>query len=100
MAVSSANVNVRVEQDIKDKAAEILARIGISTSTIITMTNRQVILKNSITFTRTVLTKSKTRDTQSKNEFHADKENGKGQAKAGESSPFVTEFDKILEKVG
>lgn len=100
MAVRSANVNVRVEQDIKDQAEEILARLGISTSTFINMTYRQVILKNGIPFPLTVPAEPKTRDTMTNNEFNAMMENGMRQAKAGESIPVDTAFDKILEKLG
>lgn len=100
MAGRSANVNVRVEQDIKDQAEEILARLGISTSTFINMTYRQVILKNGIPFPLTVPAEPKTRDTMTNNEFNAMMENGMRQAKAGESIPVDTAFDKILEKLG
>ena len=100
MAVRSANVNVRVEQDIKDQAEAILARLGISTSTFINMTYRQVILKNVIPFPLTVPAESKTRDTMTNTEFNAMMENGMRQAKAGESIPVDTAFDKILEKLG
>lgn len=100
MAVRSANVNVRVEQDIKDQAEEILARLGISTSTFINMTYRQVILKNGIPFPLTVPAEPKTRDTMTNTEFNAMMENGMRQAKAGESIPVDTAFDKILEKLG
>lgn len=100
MAVRSANVNVRVEQDIKDQAEAILSRLGISTSTFINMTYRQVILKNGIPFPLTVPAEPKTRDTMTDAEFNAMMENGMRQAKAGESIPVDTAFDKILEKLG
>ena len=44
MATRSANVNVRVEPDIKEQAEAILEKLGVSTSAFINMTYRQVIL--------------------------------------------------------
>ena len=54
MAVKSANVIARVEPDIKEKAEEIMARLGIPASTAINMFYRQIILWNGLPFRPTV----------------------------------------------
>ena len=46
MAVKSSTVMARVEPDIKDKAEEILATLGVSSSGLINMLYRQIILTN------------------------------------------------------
>ena len=45
MAARSANVNVRVEPDVKKRAEDILDKLGVSASAFINMTYRQVIMK-------------------------------------------------------
>lgn len=50
MASRSANVNVRVEPEIKEQAEAILAELGVSVSTFINMTYRQVIFHQGIPF--------------------------------------------------
>ena len=45
MQTKSANVNVRVEPDIKEQAEAILEKLGVSASAFINMTYRQVILR-------------------------------------------------------
>ncbi len=54
MAARSANVNVRVEPDVKEQAEAILEKLGVSVSSFINMTYRQVILRKGIPFTVTV----------------------------------------------
>lgn len=100
MATRSANVNVRVEPDIKEQAEAILEKLGVSASSFINMTYRQVILRNGIPFSVTVPSMPRTRDTMTDVEFNAMMETGLQQAKAGESLPVDEAFDKILERLG
>lgn len=99
MATRSANVNVRVEPDIKEQAEAILEKLGVSVSSFINMTYRQVILRNGIPFSVTVPGTSGTRDTMTDAEFDAMMETGLRQAKAGESLPVDEAFDSILERI-
>lgn len=99
MATRSANVNVRVEPDIKEQAEAILEKLGVSVSSFINMTYRQVILRNGIPFSVTVPGTSGTRDTMTDVEFDAMMETGLRQAKAGESLPVDEAFDSILERI-
>lgn len=100
MAAKSANVNVRVEPDIKEQAEAILEKLGVSVSSFINMTYRQVVIRNGIPFPVTMPTVPKTRDTMTDTEFNAWMENGLRQAKAGESLAADEAFDQILERLG
>ena len=48
--MKSANVTVRVEPDVKEKAEAILGELGIPTSTAINMFYRQIVLWNGLPF--------------------------------------------------
>ena len=76
MAVRSANVNVRVEPDIKKQAEDILDKLGISVSAFINMTYRQVIMKRGIPFSVQLPSEIKTLDTMDDEEFDAMMESG------------------------
>lgn len=97
MAVKTANVNVRVEQNIKEQAEAILERLGISASAFINMTYRQVILQRGIPFEVKLEKTLPTRDTMTKEEFDAMMATGLAQAKAGESIGFEDAFDSLLK---
>lgn len=100
MAARNANVNVRVEADVKEQAEAILEKLGVSVSSFINMTYRQVILRNGIPFSVTVPVMPKTRDTMTDVEFNAMMETGLQQAMSGESLPVDEALDQILEKLG
>ena len=97
MAVKTANINVRVEQDVKDKAEAILDRLGISASAFINMTYRQVILRRGIPFDVSIPADLQTRDTMSDMEFDAMMATGIAQAKAGDSVPYEDAFETLLK---
>ena len=54
MAIKSSNVTARVEPEIKEKAEEILSKLGISASNGINIFYRQVILWNGLPFRPTI----------------------------------------------
>lgn len=100
MATRSANVNVRVEPDIKKQAEAILETLGVSVSSLINMTYRQVILRNGIPFSVTIPSMPKTRDTMTDEEFNEMMEVGWRQAMSGENFLVDEAFDKIQETLG
>ena len=100
MATRNANVNVRVEADVKEQAEAILEKLGVSVSSFINMTYRQVILRNGIPFSVKVPVMPKTRDTMTDVEFNTMMEIGLQQAMSGESLPVDEALDQILEKLG
>lgn len=69
MAVRSANVNVRVEPNIKKQAEDILDQLGVSVSSFINMTYRQVIMKKGIPFSVELPANMKTLDNMTDKEF-------------------------------
>ena len=97
MAARSANVNVRVEPDVKKQAEEILEKLGVSTSAFINMTYRQVIMKRGIPFSVELPSGIKTLDTMTDAEFDEMMQTGLEQAKKGESVPYEEAFDRLME---
>ncbi|AZR01710.1 type II toxin-antitoxin system RelB/DinJ family antitoxin [Trueperella pyogenes] len=53
MAVKTASVNVRIREDVKARAEEILETMGIPRATAIDMFYRQIIMRGEIPFTVT-----------------------------------------------
>ena len=97
MAARSANVNVRVEPDVKKQAEDILEKLGVSTSAFINMTYRQVIMKRGIPFSVELPSGIKTLDTMTDEEFDEMMQTGLEQAKKGESVPYEEAFDRLME---
>ena len=97
MATRSANVNVRVEPNVKKQAEEILDKLGISASTFINMTYRQVIMKKGIPFSVELPAEIKTLDTMTNEEFDEMMQNGLTQAKSGESVPYEEAFHQLMK---
>lgn len=97
MAARSANVNVRVEPDVKKQAEDILDKLGISTSAFINMTYRQVIMKRGIPFPVELPSEIKTLDTINDEEFDDMMQAGLAQAKKGESVPYEEAFDQLMK---
>ena len=97
MATRSANVNVRVEPDVKKQAEDILEKLGVSASAFINMTYRQVIMKRGIPFSVELPSEIKTLDTMTDAEFDEMMQTGLEQAKRGESVPYEEAFDRLME---
>ena len=97
MAARSANVNVRVEPDVKKQAEDILEKLGVSTSAFINMTYRQLIMKRGIPFSVELPSGIKTLDTMTDAEFDEMMQTGLEQAKKGESVPYEEAFDRLME---
>ena len=97
MAARSANVNVRVEPDVKKQAEDILDKLGVSASAFINMTYRQVIMKRGIPFSVELPSGIKTLDTMTDAEFDEMMQTGLEQAKKEESVPYEEAFDRLME---
>ena len=74
MAIRSANVAARIEPEIKEKAEQILSKLGISASAGINMFYRQVILWNGLPFRPSIPTDG------NEEGFGKEPENGNSQA--------------------
>lgn len=97
MAARSANINVRVEPDVKKQAEDILDKLGVSASAFINMTYRQVIMKRGIPFSVELPSGIETLDTMTDEEFDEMMQAGLEQAKKGESVPYEEAFDRLME---
>lgn len=97
MATRSANINVRVEPEIKKQAEDILEKLGISTSAFINMTYRQVIMKRGIPFSVELPDKLQTLDNMTEKDFDTMMQTGLDQAKSGKSIPYEKAFDKLMK---
>lgn len=97
MATRSANVNVRVEPDVKKQAEDILDKLGVSVSAFINMTYRQVIMKRGIPFSVELPSGIETLDTMTDEEFDEMMQAGLEQAKKGESVPYEEAFDRLMD---
>ena len=74
--MKTANVYARIEPDIKEKAEEVLKKIGIPASVAINMYYKQIIVSNWIPFKVTAdISKQINLDLMTKEEFDADMEN-------------------------
>lgn len=99
MAVRSANVNARIDPDIKMRGAAILKVLGVSESTFIDMAYRQLILHNGIPFPVTIPGQVMTREEMTAEEFDAMLTKGIQQAKNGESLSVEEAFCGILKEL-
>lgn len=97
MANQMANVNVRIDQGIKEQAEAILAKVGVSASALVNMTYRQVIFHRGIPFSVTIPVRPKTRSEMTNEEFNEMMDIGLAQAKAGDAIPADIAFDDLLK---
>mgnify|MGYP003398854978 FL=1 len=86
MAVKTANVSVRVEPSIKEEAENVLDRLGISSSTVINMLYRQIIMLQGIPFQATIPAPL-TREEMDDATFNAIMQRGLDEAKSGKGRP-------------
>ncbi len=96
MAAKTANVNSRMQSDIKQQAERIIERLGIPRSVAIDMYYRQIIAHNGIPFSVTLPAKVPARDEMTKAEFNRMMATGLQQAKDDDSFN-VDEVFKDLE---
>ncbi len=96
MAAKTANVNSRMQSDIKQQAERILERLGIPRSVAIDMYYRQIIAHNGIPFSVTLPAAVPARDEMTKAEFNRMMAKGLQQAKDDDSFN-VDEVFKDLE---
>lgn len=86
MAVRTANVSVRVEPSVKEEAESVLERLGVSSSTVINMLYRQIIMTQSIPFNVSIPAPL-SREEMDKDTFNAVMQRGLDEAKAGKGQP-------------
>ena len=100
MAIKSANVVARVEPEVKEKAEEIFAEIGISASTGINMFYRQVILWRGLPFRPSIpASRAISFDEMTREEFDAKMARWLAEAKAGEGVPAEEFFASLKQEI-
>ena len=93
--MKNATVSARVEFDVKNKAEDILQKLGIPVSVVINSLYRQIIYQHGIPFSLTVPEEPKTVDTMSDTELNAKLAHSYDQSIRGEGRPFADVFDEI-----
>ncbi|XQS79347.1 type II toxin-antitoxin system RelB/DinJ family antitoxin [Gardnerella sp. DNF01204] len=81
-------VNVRIQENIKQQAEQILETIGIPRATAIDMFYRQIILNNGIPFSLTIPKSLPAQDDMDEKTFNALMAKGYDQAVQGDSCPI------------
>lgn len=100
MANKTANVNARVEEDIKKEAEGILSDMGIPASVGINMFYRQVIYCHGLPFRPTAPEKKLVSlGDMNREEFDSRMAAGLADAKAGKGLPVDEAFDKLEEEL-
>lgn len=93
----TANVNARIQQDIKTDAEAILTRMGIPRSVAIDMFYRQIILHNGIPFPLTIPRDVPVRDQMSDAQFNKMMAAGLEQARNDDAYDMDEVFDELME---
>ena len=95
-ATKTANVNARIDQNVKSQAEAILARIGLPRSVAIDLYYRQIIMHGGIPFALTIPEpRLPVREELSKDPFDYLMVKGLEQAKADDSLDFDQVFDEL-----
>lgn len=99
MAAKTANVLARVEPDVKLKAEEIMAQLGIPASVVINMLYKQIVMTKSIPFSLSVSNGFQILDEMNEEEFHLMMKNGLDDAKKGNSRSSKSVFDDLRQEI-
>ncbi len=95
-AIKTANVNARIDQNIKTQAEAILTRMGLPRSVAIDIFYRQIIMHGGLPFPVTIpSSKLPARDELSKAAFDQMMATGLAQAKADDSRDLDEFFDEL-----
>ena len=97
--MKTANVNVRIQEDIKGRAEQILETIGVSRATAIDMFYRQIILHNGIPFQVSIPKAVPIRSSLPNAEFDGLMGRGLSQALNGESYDMNEVFDELENRL-
>lgn len=98
MATKTANVNVRIQEDVKQQAEAILEKIGLPRAVAIDMYYRQIIMNDGIPFP-VKIPSVPVRDEMTNEQFDVIMQTGLKQAKEGDSYKLEEVFDEIEGKL-
>jgi addiction module RelB/DinJ family antitoxin len=95
-AIKTANVNARIDQNIKSQAEAILTRMGLPRSVAIDVFYRQIIMHGGLPFPLTIPSSElPARDEMTDEEFNRIMATGLKQAKANDSFDLEEVFDEL-----
>lgn len=100
MTLKSANVVARVEPEIKQQAENILAEIGLSSSSVINALYKQIIIQKGIPFPMVTYQTKATDAMVDKEQLNILLAEGLRQAKANEGGDLAEMFSKIRRRHG
>ena len=92
---NTANVNVRIQENIKQQAEQILETIGIPRATAIDMFYRQIILNKGILFSLAIPKSLPVQDYMDEKTFNALMAKGYDQAAQSDSYPMDDVFEEL-----
>ena len=98
MATKTANVNVRIQEDVKQQAEAILEKIGLPRAVAIDMYYRQIIMNDGIPFP-VKIPSVPVRDEMTDEQFDVIMQTGLKQAKEGDSYKLEEVFNGIEGKL-
>ncbi len=98
MATKTANVTARIQPEIKEKAEEVLDKIGLPVSVLIDTLYRQIIMTGGVPYSLTVPSLP-TRNTMTDAQFNIMMEKGYRQALTDEGLPVDEAFNKIRDGI-
>lgn len=98
MTLKSANVVARVEPEIKQQAENILAEIGLSSSSVINALYKQIIIQKGIPFSMVTYQTKATNAMVDKEQLNILLAEGLRQAKANEGGDLAEMFSEIRRR--
>ena len=93
--MKDSTVSVRVENDVKAEAEDILQKLGIPVSVVINSLYRQIIYRRGIPFSLTIPKALRTIDSMSDNKLTEKLQHSYEQSLAGEGKPYTEIFDEL-----
>ena len=93
--MKTASVNVRIQEDIKKQAEEILDQLGLPRAVAIDMFYRQIILNKGIPFELVIPTAPKSREELTKEEFDKMMKVAIKQVEEGQITPVEEVFEEL-----
>ena len=99
MATRTANINVRVDPELKDQAAEILHELGITESSAITMFYKQIILNKGLPFSLTLPSSILDESRMSTEELNRELDKGYQEYLDGKGRPVEQTFAELRNEL-
>ncbi len=99
MSNKTANVLARVEPEIKEKAENIMSKLGVPVSVVINMLYKQIIMTKSVPFPLSLPAVPQTLDEIDATAFGAIMQNGLNEAKADRSRSTSEVFADLRQEI-